>query len=98
MSYSFSVTADSKEDAKLQIAQKFDDVVAAQPSHATDQDAAVAAGEAFVDLLAEPNADQQIEVTIYGSLSWEWNSDPIKYSAGNISVSAGLRLRPNATK
>ncbi len=50
MSYSFSVVAATKADAKQKIADSFVNVVANQPSHAADRDAAVAAGGAMVDV------------------------------------------------
>ena len=54
MSYSFAITGASKAEAAAKVASEFDQVVANQPSHATDKDGAVAAANAFINLLREP--------------------------------------------
>jgi hypothetical protein len=87
MSYSFSVKAASKVEAVAKVAEQMASVVAAQPSHATDHDAAVAAAGAFIGLLVEPTAGQCVSVSMYGSLGWR---EPGEYTSGNVSVSVSV--------
>lgn len=71
MSYSFTATASTKQEAKDLIASNFENVVASQGVHAADRSAAVACGQAFVDVLtAEPGDNEEIHVSMYGSLGW----------------------------
>jgi hypothetical protein len=90
MSYSFSFAADTKAEAKQKIADQFDTVVAGQPPHAADRDAAVACGQAFVDILTDPAEGAEVYVTMYGSLSWQ-HDDPKQFRSANVSMSAHLR-------
>jgi hypothetical protein len=87
MSYSFSVTAASKAEAKQKIADSFDNVVKNQPSHAADRDAAVSAGGAFVDLLEHPADGQEIHISMHGSLGWR---------GAGLGVSAAVRAKATA--
>jgi hypothetical protein len=84
MSYSFSVTANTKEDATQQIRDQFDAVVVAQPSHAADKEAAVVAAQTFVRLLAEPHEGYEIHVTMHGYLGYGF------LSAG-LTIGASVR-------
>jgi len=87
MSYSFSVTASTKDEAKEKIAEQFAKVIEGQPSHAADKDNALAAAGAFIDLLTDVPADHHIAVSMHGSLGW--NSDaPDKYTGAGVGVSA----------
>lgn len=90
MSYSFSVTADTKEDATRKIREQFDAVVVAQPSHAADKEAVVVAAQTFVRLLAEPHAGDEIYVNICGSLSWR-HDVPEEFLGADTSINASLR-------
>lgn len=92
MSYSFVIKAESKADGCNQIKQQFDDVVVSQPSHAADKDAGVAAAQAFVGILQEPESGNEVYVTVYGSLSWN-NDAPDKFTQANISISASVRAK-----
>lgn len=70
MSYSFSVTAGTKMDATGQIREQFDAIVASQPRHAADKEAAVVAAQTLVRLLDEPSEGDEIYVNMSGSLGW----------------------------
>lgn len=94
MSYSFSVTADSKEDATKQIREQFDAVVVAQPSHAADKEAAVVAAQTLVRLLAELNQDDEICVNMNGSLGWKHDA-PSEFLHANVSINTSLRRKDN---
>jgi hypothetical protein len=90
MSYSFSITADTKEDATRQIREQFDAVVISQPSHAADKEAAVVAAQSFVRLLADPGEGLEIYVSMYGSLGWR-NDTPDEFLSASLTVNASLR-------
>lgn len=90
MSYSFSITADTKADATRQIREQFDAVVVAQPSHEADKEAAVVAAQAFVRLLAEPHEGDEICVNMYGSLSWR-HDVPEEFLSASVTINASLR-------
>lgn len=90
MSYSFSVAGATKADVKSKLAEAFDNVVKNQPSHEADRAAALACGEAFVDMLREPGEGDEVSVSVYGSLSWP-NEKPGEFYSGNVSVTAGVK-------
>lgn len=94
MSYSFSVTAAGKAEAKQKIAEAFDNVVTNQPTHAADRDASVSAGGAFVDLLEDPADGQEIHISMHGSLSWR-HDHPETFTGAGVGVSAALRAKTN---
>jgi flavorubredoxin len=95
MSYSFSVTASTKAEAKLKISESFDAVVVGQPSHEADRIAVVNCGRAFVDLLEAPNESEEIYVSVYGSLGWRHSDSttPHAFLSGSVSVSASIRTK-----
>jgi len=67
MSYSFSITAADKASAKSAVAKQLAQVVEQQPVHALDIDAALAAANAFIDLLPD-DASQSVHVSMFGSV------------------------------
>lgn len=93
MSYSFSVQAPSKDEAKAAVAAEFDKVMASQPTHATDKDAAVAAAGAFIDMLRNPAEGQVISVGMHGSLGWDV-PDPKEFTGAGVGISASLVAKP----
>lgn len=95
MSYSFSVQAPSKDEAKAAVAVKFDEVVASQPTHAADKDAAVAAAGAFIDMLTDPAEDQVISVSLHGSLGWSV-PEPTSFTNAGVGISASLAVKAAA--
>lgn len=86
MSYSFTVTAATKDEAKQKIAAEFDNVVSGQPVHTADRDAAQTAANAFVDVLADPVDGEEIRVSVHGSVAWQGEGN---FTHSNIGVSAG---------
>lgn len=70
MSYSFSVVASSKDEAKQKAAEEFAKIVETQPVHAADRDAVLAVTSAYVDVLADPADGQKVTLYCCGSLSW----------------------------
>lgn len=91
MSYSFSVVGASKAEARERVEAKFAEIVAQQPVHAADHQAALAVANAFIDVLADPTEEHTVSFTAYGSLSYGTASGI--YGA-NVSVTAGLLLKP----
>lgn len=95
MSYSFSVTADTKAEAIGKISQQFDAVVAAQPSHAADKDAAVAAAKTFIGLLGDPHDGDEVNVSMSGSLGWKHDPSfppiPEEFLHASVNIHASLR-------
>lgn len=90
MSYSFSVKANTREEAKAKVAEQLTGVVAGQPSHSADMKQAQAAADAFIDLLGEDDS-KEVLVNMSGSLSWEWVDGTVTEITGaNINVSAWL--------
>ena len=90
MSYSFSVTADTKADATGKIREQFDAVVVAQPSHAADKEAAVVAAQTLVRLLAEPHEGDEIYVSMNGSLGWK-HDVPEEFLHASLTINVSLR-------
>lgn len=92
MSYSFSITAATKTDATRKIREKFDALVAAQPAHAADKEAAIVVAQEFVRLLEEPAEVEEIYVSMNGSLGWRGGASD-KFLSAQASVSASLRAK-----
>ena len=90
MSYSFSITADTKDEAGVKVEAELGKVVASQPTHEFDRQAAQDAAEAFVDVLKEPSEGERIAVSVFGSLSW---SATDVFTSANINVSARIESK-----
>lgn len=90
MSYSFSVTADTKAEATGKIREQFDTIVATQPSHVADKEAAVVAAQTLVRLLAEPHDGDEIYVSMSGSLGWK-HDVPEEFLHANVTINTSLR-------
>ncbi len=85
MSYSFSITAKTKDEAYAKVEAELAKVVASQPSHAADKQAAQDVAKAFIDMLKEPNEGEGIRVDMSGSLSWH---DADTFTAASVSINA----------
>jgi hypothetical protein len=90
MSYSFNVQAATKAAAKEAVVAKFNEVIASQPIHARDKDAAIANANAVIDLLADGD-DREIAVSVNGYVGWQEalrddGSNPLR--SASISASA----------
>lgn len=90
MSYSFSVRAANKVEAKQKVADEMAKVVASQPCHAHDQAQAVAAVEAFIDCLPDDDS-KDVMASVSGSLGW-LGSYPDSHVFTNAGVSAYAAL------
>lgn len=88
MSYSISVRAATKAEAKQRISDELDKIEAAQPSHAADRAHALTAASAFVDLLTD-DEEKDVVVSMSGSLSGNWTGAQIdKITSANLSITA----------
>lgn len=87
MSYSFTITADTKDDAGVKVEAELGKVVEGQPSHEFDRQAAQDAAEAFIDVLADPKEGECITVFMSGSLSW---SKEKVFTSASVNVRAYL--------
>jgi hypothetical protein len=96
MSYSFSVRAPNKAAAKAAVALAMAKAATGQACHARDLVAAVKAGEAFIDQLAD-DPDRDVAVNMSGSLMGRWDgSDVVHCESANVNVTASLVARPPA--
>lgn len=97
MSYSFSVRAATKAEAKSKVAEELAKVVQAQPIHAADQAQAQAAADAFIDLISDDET-KDLQVSVYGSVAWNpTEAEPNLTSAG-IGVNACLCAKETTTE
>lgn len=97
MSYAFTVRAATKAEAKEKVAAEFDRVVSTQPAHVRDRVAALAAADAFIDLLAD-DGTKDVSIGVNGSVGWYVALEPgqeaaLPLTAASVSVSAHLALR-----
>lgn len=93
MSYSFTVKAATKQLAKVEVALQFEKAVAAQACHERDRLQALAAANAYVDLLAEDDS-RDVVVAMSGGLTGQWQgSDVTRIEGASLSVSAYLTVR-----
>lgn len=93
MSYSIGVVAATIQAAREALAVKFDEtVVKHQAVHAKDRDQALAAADAFLALLGPQPDNQDVSISLSGSLTWS-QSDTDRFVWANCSVSCGYTLR-----
>lgn len=91
MSFSFGGKAPNKDAAREKITAELSKVVAAQPPHALDRDAIEKAANAHLDILGEPNADQDISFSVNGSVSAEMpTAGPSRILSANVGISVAL--------
>ena len=91
MSYSFNVRAADKADACAKVTAELDKVVASQPIHEADRAQAQTAAEAFTALLGEPGENQEISVSVSGSISkWADGAQLQSVTGAGVSISASI--------
>ena len=96
MSYSFGVRAANKAAAKQAVREKFDQVALQQTCHERDKAQAIAAADAFIDLVVDDDS-KDVVVSMSGSLMGQWSdSDVVRIENAAVSVSAGLAKREEA--
>lgn len=87
MSYSFTVRAATKAEAKSKVADELAKVVEAQPVHAEDRPEAQAAADAFIDLIKEDET-KELQVSVNGSLGW---NEPETFCSAGFGVSVYMQ-------
>jgi hypothetical protein len=92
MSYSFTIRAASKTEAKTKVAGELASVVQRQPEHARDMPEAQATCNAFIDLLADDDV-KIVQVSVNGSIGWTGVADAALLQNACVSVSAFLTMR-----
>lgn len=92
MSYSFSIKAATKSEAKAKVAEELSKVVTAQPVHQYDRAAAQASADAFTDLLADDEA-QDVSLSVSGWLSWNGGTGAEQVKTANVTVTASLTAK-----
>lgn len=89
MSYSFTVKAANKADAKRLVAEELAKMVGFQPNHARDVVQAQNMADAYIDIVDE-DVTKLIEVRVNGYLSWNYNGavEPVQIyqASGNVAV------------
>lgn len=90
MSYSFSVRGKTKAEVKERADIEFKRVLANQPTHKVDMEAAQNAANAFVDMLDHAeSANMDIVCAVNGSVSWRGllPDEAPRYTNAGVSVS-----------
>lgn len=86
MSYSFNVRAATKALAKLAVAAKFAEVATAQACHERDKKQALAAADAFIDLVSDDDT-KDISVAMNGYLTGQWTGSDVTRMKRRLSRS-----------
>jgi hypothetical protein len=95
MSYSFSLRAPTKTEAKEKVFAEYNKIVMPgyQPCHVKDREQAQAAVFAFIDILPD-DANHDVSVSVSGSLSGTWAGMEIaRVTGANISIGCSLAAR-----
>lgn len=92
MSYSFSVRAPNHAEAIAKVDDELAKVVETQPVHRADSVQAREAALAFVDVLPKPSSDQDVCISVNGSLGWNGllGTPEMRLTSASVSVQASL--------
>lgn len=91
MSFSFGSKAPNKAAARAKVAEELSKVVVQQAVHALDRDAIEKAVNAHLDLLGDPTDEQDISISVNGSISAEMpTAGPARVVWANVGVSVGF--------
>ena len=89
MSFSFTISAKTKDEVKELASAEMDKVISGQADHAHDKDAVVNACVAYANLLNGYEDGDTISLSVSGSLGWSSSSgDAHKYTGAGLNVSA----------
>lgn len=102
MSYSFTIRADNKDDAKAKVTGELARVAGAQAMHIRDVQQAQAATDLFIDLLADDDS-KLVYVSVNGSLGWQFPCDPggeaeHPLTTASVGVTVSLLQRDTRTE
>jgi hypothetical protein len=99
MSYSFSAKGATKHHALADAHQKFDEMVASQPVHKVDREAAFANLQKHMDLLPEAGTDEEVIVSMHGSVGgdMDWSTGEVRrLSTAGSGCSVSVCRKPTA--
>lgn len=86
MSFSFSVLAKSKDDARAQVAQHMADIAKVQDSHEVDKQAVSNVVSAYLDMV-EGGEGESYSVSVSGSMGWTEHEGKRRYNSAGVNVS-----------
>lgn len=94
MSYSFQIRQPSKALAIGAVSARLAEIVLQQEPHKADCTQAMAAAEAFINVLPDDDTCDVV-VTMNGSVSWQgsWASGSARICSAAVGVSAALAVR-----
>lgn len=84
MSYSFSARGRTPEEVFAKAGEEFATIISTQPVHAKDEAAILAAVTAMVSPL-KPQEDEQIVISVSGSLGWRSEDE---FTSAQMGVSS----------
>jgi hypothetical protein len=91
MSYSFTARGATAADALAAAAAKFDEVVAQQPIHAQDKEAALAALQGMAGVLPV-DVTKDVALSLNGWVSWQGDVESQTATLSSASVTASVSL------
>jgi hypothetical protein len=97
MSYSFSAKGTNKELALQDATAKFDAMVEQQPVHSRDREAALSNLRANLDLVTEPAPDEDIGISMYGSISVHTDAANAFGRVTNVGNNCSITVSRRAT-
>jgi hypothetical protein len=87
VSYSFTVQAATKAEAKQKVAVEMAKVVQGQPIHSVDTPAVETAAGALADALMDDDT-KDVQVAVHGSVSWQGSTaSAITHAGATVNVS-----------
>ncbi len=93
MSYSFTVTAATKAEAKAKVAAELAKVRDFQPIHTLDRGQAQSAANAFIELVPHDEAAYDVHVSMHGAVSWNGSEAEPVITGASVSISAAVMPR-----
>lgn len=88
MSFSVNVTRPSSDEVKAEFAAQLESQLASQGAH-KDKDTILAATNAYIDALKSEHDGKNINVNVYGSVSWQ-GSDSSELTAASLTINVSL--------
>lgn len=91
MSYSIRAKGVNKAKALEDVKTKLAEVVASQGIHSRDEAQATATTEAMLGVVADPGENEEVVVSVSGSLSWRGDAaNPEAITSANVQVSVSV--------
>ena len=87
MSYSFSVKAQTADDAMEKVREEMDKLVETQPVHSADRQQALNAAVSFLSILRSPKPTEDVYASVSGSV---WSGDAGELNSASVNISVGF--------